>query len=86
MSATVENISAFKVYPNPVSETFTVKLNNTYKSVQIEILSVTGKLIQKINSNNSTIQNIDASNLSSGIYLVRVNADNNFSIKKVIKI
>ncbi|MDC0177464.1 sulfatase-like hydrolase/transferase [Polaribacter sp.] len=86
LSATVENISAFKVYPNPVSETFTVKLNNTYKSVQIEILSVTGKLIQKINSNNSTIQNIDASNLSSGIYLVRVNADNNFSIKKVIKI
>ncbi len=84
----VENFfgDLFTVYPNPVSETFTIKLNNSYKHINIELLSMNGKVIQKIKTENSAKKNIDISNLSSGLYLVRIKADKKFSIEKVIKL
>lgn len=75
----------FTIYPNPIAQEFKINLNKIYKKLEIEILSTTGKLIRKINLENSNSEIIDASNLSSGIYLLRVKADNNFLIKKIIK-
>ena len=74
------------IYPNPVSKTFTIQLNNTYNNVAIEVVSVTGKIIQKISSKNSNQQVIDASNLSAGIYFISVKADTHVSVEKVIKL
>ena len=78
--------SKISIYPNPVSQNFTVQLNNKYNNVQIDILSVTGKLIQRINSKNCKSHNINGSGLSTGMYILRVMADDNLSIEKLIKL
>jgi arylsulfatase A-like enzyme len=86
LSVSTQSAYKLNIFPNPVSKTFTIQLNDTYKNVEVEVLSITGKLIKKINSKNSANQNIDVSNLSSGIYMVRVKADGNFSVEKIIKL
>ena len=84
----VASLNAYNlsVFPNPVSGTFTIQLNQSYKNVEVEVLSISGKLIKKIISKNSERQRIDISELSAGMYLLRVKADSNFSIEKVLKL
>jgi arylsulfatase A-like enzyme len=84
----VSTQSTFKlnIFPNPVSETFTIQLNDTYKNVDIEVLSITGKLIKKISAKNALKKDIDVAGLSSGMYILRVKADSNLSIEKIIKL
>ena len=74
------------IFPNPISEIFTLQLNSTYKNIDIEILSVTGKLIQKRKFKNSNKETLDVSNLDAGIYFIRINADTNIFVDKVLKL
>lgn len=70
---------SFSLYPNPGSEEFNLKLNNipsgTYK---IELISITGKIIQThtlVNIRNSTQFQMDISSVSNGVYIVKVKGD-----------
>ena len=54
--------------------------------MKVEILSMTGKTIKKIDLSNIKSATIDASTLSDGMYILRIKADNNISIEKIIKI
>lgn len=58
------------IYPNPASNNFTIEMKNELKSV--EIYSIQG---QKMLASNS--KNIDISDLSKGMYLVRIEDSNN---------
>ena len=58
------------MYPNPTSDTFNIEMENEVKLV--EIFSLQG---QKVMSSNS--KNVTVSNLSKGIYLVRIEDENN---------
>ena len=60
----------FKIYPNPATNNFTIETENDIKSV--EIYSIQG---QKVSTSNS--KNIDVSNLSKGMYMVRIEDSNN---------
>lgn len=59
-----QNLSA-KIYPNPTSDTFSIEMENEIKS--IEIYSLQG---QKVMTSNE--KNVNISNLSKGMYLVRI--------------
>ncbi len=68
----------FKIYPNPTSDNFTIEMENEIKLV--EIYSLQG---QKVLTSNS--KNIDVSNVSKGMYLVRIEDENNaVSTQKLI--
>jgi hypothetical protein len=58
------------IYPNPTSNNFTIEMENEVKSV--EIYSLQG---QKVMS--ATSKNVNVSNLSKGMYLVRIEDENN---------
>ena len=58
------------LYPNPASDNFTIQIENEIKSV--EIYSLQG---QKVLTSNT--KNINVSGLSKGIYLVRIEDENN---------
>ena len=74
--------NSFKMYPNPTDG------NAVYfkitESAEVNIYNVLGKLIKKaaINTNNNSI---DTSNLAKGIYLVKINSENQSITKKLIK-
>lgn len=77
------------VYPNPTDGKITLGIELSVNTEsKIEIYNLTGSLIQSeklfITSENTSHQ-IDISNLSSGVYLLKMIANNEFKTIKVIK-
>jgi hypothetical protein len=72
------------IYPNPVRNDLTVNSTSDLRSATIT--SVVGKVVGKYTFNNAGTQNINTSNLSSGIYFVTfVGKDGNKVTQKLIK-
>ncbi|WP_299225187.1 T9SS type A sorting domain-containing protein, partial [uncultured Psychroserpens sp.] len=75
------------LFPNPVVNILTIKNSSSLELVDVEIIDVTGKTVNRVNLKKST-QNVKVSldGFASGMYFVKVNALNNSSItKRVIK-
>ena len=78
-SNSFSSVESFTIYPNPVTTTLNVLLNEEIENV--EIYSINGRLIS---THTSLI--LDVSNLQSGLYIVKVkNKNNQVAIKKFIK-
>ena len=71
-----------KVYPNPVSNVLYIK-----GQVRIEKITISNLLGQKVfeRKNDSNNVEIDFSNLKSGLYFVKVQAENKSKVYKVFK-
>ena len=76
-------VELFSIYPNPFNPTTQVNysLDESY-NVKINVFDINGKVVENIiskvqNSGNYTIQ-WNAKNKSSGIYFVKLIAENNF--------
>lgn len=71
---TIADLS-FKMYPNPATNFVMINLNNPENSkAEIEIFSMNGQLVSTNNYNfvsNSPLK-LDVSNLSSGLYIVKI--------------
>lgn len=65
-----ENKNNLVLYPNPSSDVFRIK-SDVAEDLKVEIYSLQGQLVQK--GNYQSDQDIDVTNLSSGLYLVQVN-------------
>ena len=75
-------VSAIKMYPNPVNgEIINIK---TQKELQVEIFDVLGKKVisTEVNKNLNTI---NVSTLSKGLYLVKLKSSAGIITKKMIK-
>lgn len=74
------------IYPNPVKESFRIKLQNI-KKAEVTITNILGKIIYKTNIENSNSILIDRYKLTSGFYIVRVKDEVNqtFTSKLVIE-
>ena len=75
-------LNAVKVFPNPANgDTFFISVD---KNVTLEIYNTLGKLVknQYIFINNNKV---DVKNLAKGVYILKINADNQFITKKLIK-
>ncbi|WKL46949.1 T9SS type A sorting domain-containing protein [Flavobacterium pectinovorum] len=72
----------FTYYPNPVQHTLSI--HNTSNIDEVEIFSVSGKFIlsNKVNSDHSEI---DLSNVSSGVYFLKVKAEGQTKTIKIVK-
>ena len=81
----------FDVIPNPASDQVLVSLNleDTADDMQITIVDITGRLIQELSVTDKSLrirEEIDISDLESGIYLVNVIFNNRDIItKKLVK-
>jgi hypothetical protein len=77
-----ETISDLEIYPNPVTNIINIKAQNNID--KISVFNQIGRLIKVLSPNNKTIQ-ADLSNLTSGIYILKINSDNKIITKKIIK-
>ena len=69
------------VYPNPIKDYLSIKINDNKKLKNVEVFNVNGKSVFK--SNNSTFS---LSKLKNGIYFLKVNTlDGDSFFKKIIK-
>lgn len=71
-----------QIYPNPVSEYFSIKLKDSYQVETVKIFDASGKLLKKVIYNN---ENINVTELSSGIYFVKIKTNKGDYLGKIIK-
>lgn len=71
------------VYPNPASNQLFIELND-FKNTKVEIFNIEGKLLQRTTLISSKTT-LEISNLTSGIYFVKIKSDKGVVMKKVIK-
>jgi hypothetical protein len=72
------------VFPNPNEGQFSFSLPNVkFQSASIELIDLTGKVVWKKTVDNLTNQDIEIS-ASAGIYLLKLNVDNKFALKRVV--
>ncbi len=74
----------FSIYPNPMNQTTTIKLNN-YSKIELSILDIQGQIVSKTKYFNNQSIRINRGKLNSGIYFVKIRKDKNLvGIKKLI--
>jgi len=77
-----------RIYPNPADNILNIELSDTGKQgLEIEIFTVTGKVIYRKeykNINAQFVEQIDLSGYTKGIYLVKVRQANTFYVGKVV--
>lgn len=79
--------TSFNVYPNPVSDLLRIELSLTKpETVNVEVIDLLGKVVKTEQFNEAstgkTIMNLNVSDLTSGIYTVRVNSESSQSLRK----
>ena len=80
LSTTESKLKSFNMYPNPATNSLTIE---TQQVSDLKIYSIQGVLVkhQKGLKSNTTI---NLSNLSSGMYLVKLSSKGKYAIKKLI--
>jgi hypothetical protein len=73
------------VYPNPSNSTIKFKNNSSLISneIRLNVIDLSGKIV--MSKSIGLVDVIDMSFLNSGIYLIRIQTEYNFSVKKFIK-
>lgn len=87
-----DQVNNLKVFPNPMNESaaLTFNLKNNVNNLNVVIRDVLGKEVTKIISNSSfsagkyTLSIDKDKKLSSGLYFIEFNADNNVQVEKLI--
>ena len=76
-----ENAAAFNIYPNPVADKLFIETEATVE--EVTIYTLTGVMIySEVDYNNNTI---NVSDLSGGVYFIKVRTDNGEVVKRFIK-
>jgi len=74
---------SFEVYPNPITNELIIKSNGTHDKIVLEIFNSIGQVIYKGNVFEKTV--VNTTNFAKGIYLLKLDNDENVDYKKIIK-
>ena len=74
----------FEMYPNPSSDVLNIQLPTGTSKAKVGVFDYTGRLVssQDVTPSNGRV---DVTNLSSGMYIVKVTADNKIGAQRFIK-
>jgi 3',5'-cyclic AMP phosphodiesterase CpdA len=78
----INKLPKISVFPNPVIDKVTIECP---QSADIEICNIEGQVLKRVTTNNC-LTTLDLSQLSSGIYIVKVRTSMGNAIKKLIKV
>ncbi len=74
-----------KMYPNPSLEKVTIAMNNIFDDANIRIFNIHGQQLKTMNFGNKNELSFNTNFLTSGIYIVELQAGNNETTFKLIK-
>ena len=79
----VNKLAGVSVYPNPTSGEIMVELNNASVKT-IHLMDLTGRVISSSTSSLEVVK-VDLTNLSNGIYYLKIQSDSSVEVVKVVK-
>lgn len=83
LSIDEEALLGFSIYPNPTTTSFNVNINVS----DIEVYDLTGKLVKSFKGDFNRTDSFDISSLNSGMYIVKVENNNNqIKTTKLVKL
>ena len=80
-----ENTLNLEVYPNPVVNDVTIKLNRSYNNIGVQVYTTLGQLVRTIKASNETLFKVNMSDLALGVYILKINADGKASSSVLVK-
>lgn len=82
---TEENIlhDVIRIYPNPAKAVINISLSDSGKYSVIELINNQGEIVKLVNINNSNIA-INTSDVTPGLYIVKLSSSNSIRLEKVI--
>ncbi|MCL7762959.1 sulfatase-like hydrolase/transferase [Polaribacter sp. Z014] len=86
LSTSDQIFKKLSVFPNPSGDYFYVNYSGVLNKLEVEVYTASGKSVKKVTETNVNNPRIDISNLASGIYILKIKTDENFLIKKIIKL
>lgn len=75
----------FTVSPNPASAMVSISSSVSTQISNIEIFDLNGRMVKSVKVDNLSVTNVDITNLTTGVYMMKITSDNGISTKKVIK-
>ena len=84
LSATSFNKNTFKVYPNPTNRSWNFVSTSDKNITSIQIVDMLGKTVMTINP-AATSANVDATNITSGLYFAKVTTTSGTETVKLMK-
>ena len=72
-------------YPNPVSDHLMLKLPNLKQDLEVSIMDIRSRILQKESFSNIKNINLDVSDLSVGVYILRLKSEGESVDLKIIK-
>ena len=76
----------FELFPNPVAQVVTLKMSDICEGCPVTIYNLSGKLVLQKTLADKTQPEINVSNLTAGVYLVRIKQKNgNVVAQKLVK-
>jgi hypothetical protein len=73
------------VYPNPARTNITVTLGKDKHIDEISVYNALGIQVKEIHIHNTSKATVDLSNLSKGVYFLKIKSENKIFTKKIIK-
>lgn len=79
------NPTIINIFPNPTSNNLTITLDKNYNDISVTFFDITGKSILKRTTQNVSKTVINLTNLSNGIYFMKIIADTKIYNSKISK-
>ncbi|WP_340111274.1 T9SS type A sorting domain-containing protein [Maribellus mangrovi] len=75
---------SFSFYPNPAHDFISLKIPSDFQSSTVDIINLNGQVLLTFNINNK-LNRLDVSKIPAGVYLLRIQWQDNQSLKKFVK-
>ena len=83
----VFDLSKVVVYPNPTKDKILIDFGSDLQFAELSVYAMNGKLLNKINTQNSRQISISLENYTAGLYFIEIKTkEGNFSVLKVSKL
>ena len=73
------------IFPNPANDNINVKFDKNFETLSVEIISMTGQVVKRVNAINNNLVSINITELASGIYILRTDDKHNRTSSRIVK-
>lgn len=85
LSVQTFNDNVVSVYPNPAKDFVNIKNTLDTQLNSVEITDINGRVVKNVNLNSVTEAQVNVSDLSTGVYMMKIVSDSGSVTKKIVK-